>query len=102
MSNQQVWPQTFGPGAGDILTTPGSPLTTVTGIQTAPVINQYPLNGQILIFDGPTNRYIPSSTTNTQANKSIQVNGIVMSDDYEVSVNDVLGISNSAMFVNGA
>jgi len=49
-----------------------------------------------------TNQYTPSSTTNTQANQSIQVNGIVMSDDYSVSVNAVLGIAKSPMFVNGA
>ena len=59
MANSQIFPSTAYPGAGDILTTPGSPDTVVTGIQTAPVINQYPLNGQVLIFDGPTNQYIP-------------------------------------------
>jgi hypothetical protein len=59
MSNQQIFPQSTYPISGDVQSTPGSPAVVVQGIQTAPVINQYPLNGQILIFDGPTNRYIP-------------------------------------------
>jgi len=84
MSNQQIFPQSTYPGAGDIKTTPGSPLTTVQGIQTAPVINQYPHNGQVLIFDGPTNQYIPGDPIVSGANppgtpgtqNPVQVGGI--------------------------
>jgi hypothetical protein len=50
MPNQQLWPNTYGPGYGDILTTPGSPATTVTGLQTFPVSNFAPQSGQILTF----------------------------------------------------
>lgn len=102
MSNQQIFPNSVYPGAGDILTNPGSPLTTVVGIQTIPFSPAPPTDGQVPVFVSALNEWLPSSISNTQANRSIQVNGVVMSDDYEASVNDVLGISNSGMFVNGA
>jgi len=100
MSNQQLYPSSSYPGSGDILTTAGSPTTKVVGIQTYPFSSTPPLTNQVPVFDGTT--WVPSSTSNSQANKSIQVNGIVMSDDYDVSVNATLGIAGSPLLVNGA
>ncbi len=59
MANQQIFPQSTYPITGDVQSTPGSPLVQVTGIQSTPVLNQAPQNGQILIFDQPTQQYIP-------------------------------------------
>jgi len=99
MSNAQIFPNSTYPGAGDISTTPGSPNTTVVAIQTVPFSATPPLPGQIPVAIG--GQWVPSNPSVTDANRSIQVNGVVMSDDYSVSVNDVLGISNSPLYVNG-
>jgi hypothetical protein len=50
MANSQIFPSSSFPGYGDLLTTPGSPATTVTGLQTYPVSNFAPQSGQILTF----------------------------------------------------
>jgi hypothetical protein len=50
MSNSQIYPSSSYPGFGDLLTTPGSPATTVTGLQTYPVANFAPQAGEILYF----------------------------------------------------
>ena len=102
MSNRQVFPSSLFPLRGDLSAEAGAVSVKVIGIQGTSVSNVGPTNNQVLVFNSVTNQYTPSSTTNTQANQSIQVNGIVMSDDYSVSVNAVLGIAKSPMFVNGA
>lgn len=86
MANNQLFPQSFGPGAGDILTVPGSPATTVTGIQTFPFASTPPLTNQVPVFNGTT--WVPSSTTLSD-NDSISVAGTTVSDDYELSVNRI-------------
>ena len=100
MANQQLFPQSVYPIAGDVQSAPGSPLVIVKGIQTIPFSSTTPLAGQVPVFTA--GQWVPSSITSTQANESIQVNGVVVSDDYDISVNAVLGISNSPLFVNGA
>ena len=50
MANQQLFPSSSYPGNGDILTTPGSPDTVVTGLQTYPVAPTPPQTQQILVF----------------------------------------------------
>lgn len=59
MANSQIYPQSTYPLTGDIASTPGVPDVRVTGIQKTPVIDQAPQDGQILIFDQPTNQYVP-------------------------------------------
>ena len=99
MSNQQLYPSNTYPISGDVQSTPGSPTVTVVGIQTVPFSATPPLPGQIPVAIG--GQWVPSNPSVTDANQSIQVNGVVMSDDYQVSVNAVLGISNSPLYVNG-
>lgn len=86
MSNQQIFPNSSYPSAGDILTTPGSPNTTVVGIQTFPFSSTPPLTNQVPVFDGTT--WVPSITTLSD-NDSISVAGVTVSDDYELSVNRI-------------
>lgn len=99
MANSQIFPQSTYPLTGDVQSTPGSPTVTVVGIQTVPFSATPPLPGQIPVAIG--GQWVPSNPSITDANQSIQVNGVVMSDDYQVSVNAVLGISNSPLYVNG-
>ena len=50
MPNSQIYPSSSYPGYGDLLTTPGSPSTVVTGLQTYPVAPFAPQSGEILYF----------------------------------------------------
>jgi hypothetical protein len=50
MPNSQIYPSSSYPGTGDIQTTPGSPSTTVVGLQNYPVANFAPQSGEILYF----------------------------------------------------
>lgn len=101
MANQQLYPSASYPGSGDIQTSPGSPQTTVVGIQTVPFSNTLPLPSQVPVFNGV--EWAPSSTTSTQANQSILVNGVVYSDDYWLFANrkDTEVQVNSAFAPNG-
>lgn len=50
MANNQIFPASPYPGAGDIATSPGSPLTTVTGLQHIPVDPATPQPQQLLVM----------------------------------------------------
>lgn len=86
MPNQQIFPSQSYPGAGDILTTPGSPDTVVTGIQTFPFSSTPPLANQVPVFI--SGQWVPSTTTLSN-NDSISVAGVSVSDDYSIDVNRV-------------
>ena len=49
--NQQTFPQSTYPIAGDVESQTGDPAITVVGIQKTAVVPQAPQNGQILIYD---------------------------------------------------
>jgi hypothetical protein len=59
MANTQTFPQSIYPLVGDIASATGDPDVTVVGIQKTPVLAQAPLDGQILIYDGAINNYVP-------------------------------------------
>jgi hypothetical protein len=84
MPNQQLFPQSTYPLTGDIQSTPGAPKVTVTGIQTIPVSGTTPTDQQVLIFQQALSQYVPGSMF---TNKSVQVNGAPVSDDYDFYVN---------------
>ena len=50
MANQQIYPSSSYPASGDLLTTPGSPSTLVTGWQGYPVAATPPQVQQIPVF----------------------------------------------------
>ncbi len=89
---------TLGILQGDVITTPGSPNVTVTGIQGIAVVSpalDYPSSGSILTLDqmgsvtgGP--EWVPTTL------KGILVNGILVSTDDEIRVN-----VPAVVFVNG-
>ena len=102
MSNQQLFPSSTYPLSGDVVSTAGNPTVTVTGIQNIPFSPTAPQDGQVPVFESSVNEWVPSSTTSTQANKSIQMNGIVVSDDYEISFNLPLGPASTPVEINGS
>ncbi len=84
--NSQIYPQTLYPAAGDVTSQPGSPNLTVDGIQNIPVVSTLPLDQQGLVFQGATAKYSPAYSP---FNRSLQVNGVGVSDDYGVFVAEV-------------
>lgn len=52
MANNQSYPQSVYPIAGDVQSVVGNQTVTVTGIQTVPVTNTAPASGQVLGFNG--------------------------------------------------
>jgi hypothetical protein len=50
MGNFQLYPSSTFPASGDLSTTPGSPHTTVVGLQTYSVSDFAPQSGQVLAF----------------------------------------------------
>lgn len=96
MANRQTFPASLFPLRGDISAEAGAVAVTVTGIQLTPVDPTAPTAGQILVADS-TPTWVPRSI-----NACISVNSVPVSDDYDISVNLPLGISDSPVFVNGA
>jgi hypothetical protein len=70
------------------------------GLQGVPVANTTPASGQVLEFNGTD--WTPSSTVNTQANQSVSVNGVVLSDDYQIAINLAVGPASTPVEVNGS
>jgi|SRR5271165_2252909 len=97
--NRETYPSSQSPLKGDVSGAAGATTVTVTGLQRTPISVNVPSNGNVLTFVSSTKMWTPSG--NSFNNESIQVNGVAVSDDYDVGVNLVLGISSSPMFVNG-
>lgn len=75
------------PLTGDVLSTPGSPTVTVVGLQNIPVVQKFLTGGEYLEYNISSNSWLPTLRA------SIQVNGVTVSDDYEISVNTGSGVS---------
>ncbi len=90
------------PLTGDVTSEVGNSVITVVGLQSVPVSNTFPTDGSVLTYLSSTNKWTPQADTTGEANTSIQVNGVTVSDDYFVSVNVSLGMSDSPLLVNGA
>lgn len=98
--NRETFPSALSPIQGDAIANAGATQVKVVGLQGYPVASTPPTINNTLVFNGTA--WVPSSVSSTQANQSILVNGVVMSDDYSVSVKAILGIASSPLFVNGA
>jgi hypothetical protein len=86
MANAQLFPQSTYPLTGDISSTAGSPNVTVVGLQTIPVAAGTPQDLQVLQYILSLNQWQPGTVP---FNRSIQVNTLPMSDDYDFFVNNV-------------
>lgn len=81
----QSYPQSIFPDQGDCTSTIGADALVVTGIQGTPVVSTLPADQQSIVFQASvgTGEYVP---TFSPYNRSLQVNGIGVSDDYWVFV----------------
>ena len=100
MANRESYPSAQSPLRGDVSGAAGATTVTVTGLQTIPVKSGTPSDQQVLTYIAADGQWEASS--NSSANRSIEVNGIVLSDDYDIGVNLVLGTTNSPVLVNGS
>ena len=85
MANQQIYPQSTYPGAGDISTSPGSPLTTVDGWQNTPIAPGPPTNMQGYLYTQTGSEYqlytlegiwINGGFSGSGATKQVFINGV--------------------------
>jgi hypothetical protein len=86
--NFQEFPQSIWPDTGDVSSTVGASNLTVDGIQGTPVVPTLPVDQQSIVFQANvgTGEYVP---TFSPYNRSLQVNGVGVSDDYWVFINFV-------------
>ena len=83
--NRQIYPQVLSPLMGDAVSTPGSNLVTVVGIQTTPVTTTTFVGGEVIEYNINTGFYTPTLRA------CIQVNNLTVSDDYDIAVNQITG-----------
>jgi hypothetical protein len=83
--NREIFPGGVYPLEGDVTSTAGSSSVSVTGIQNVPVSPIPPTDQQVLQYSAANKEYIAASIT---ANASVQCNGVAVSDDYAIFVNN--------------
>jgi hypothetical protein len=93
MANREVYPSSLFPLRGDVTGVAGSVDVTVVGIQTESVSDVTPVTAQGLLFNG-------SEYAIAYINSQFQVNGIAVSDDYTIAVNQ--DSVRPGILVNGA
>jgi hypothetical protein len=85
--NRQIYPQVLSPLMGDAISTPGSNLVTVVGIQTTPVVRPASFRGgEVIEYNINTGFYTPILRA------CIQVNNLTVSDDYDIAINQITGL----------
>lgn len=82
------------PNAGDISVPVGSSTTQVVGIQTYPVVTTLPTQGQMFVA-------LNGAWTPETINASITVDGLPVSDDYDIGVELPLFSNGGPVSVNG-
>jgi hypothetical protein len=97
----QSYPQSVYPDTGDVTSATGDSSLVVTGIQRVPVEAVTPLDQQSIVFQASvgTGEYVP---TYSPFNRSVQVNGVAVSDDYWIAVNLSLGPASTPVSLNGS
>lgn len=63
------------PLTGDVQSTPGSPLVTVTGIQGIPFQHTFPTGGEIPVYDASSNSWLPTVPTPPAPTLALETNG---------------------------
>ena len=99
MPNFQSWPQSIYPATGDLLSTTGGSGLVVDGIQQVPVSNTLPADQQVLVFMANNGQYIPNYSP---FNRSVQINGVAVSDDYDIAINLSVGPAFTPVEINGS
>lgn len=99
MPNRETFPSALFPLRGDLNAEAGATSVIVTGIQKIPVSSSTPSDQNVLTFEASTGQWTPSGFGD--ANESIRVEGVVMSDDYDLGIELSLGTTNSPVLVEG-
>ena len=100
MANREIVPNSLYPLQGDVISTAGSSTALVEGIQGVPIETVVgPITDQsTLVYDASATLYrhkiIP-------ANQSVEINGVPVSDDFDIAVNLPLGVTGTPVLVNG-
>jgi hypothetical protein len=96
--NRQVFPSSLFPLRGDVSAEAGATRVVVQGLQTVPISTTPPSTTapQTLVAIGG-DLYTPE-----YLDTSIQVNGVPVSDDYDIGVNLAIGPAGTPVKVNGS
>jgi hypothetical protein len=78
--NREIYPATLYPVTGDVQSTPGNAQVVVVGIQHIPVLDATMSGGEVLEYNLTNNQWEP------KLRGVILVDGLVVSDDYWISV----------------
>jgi hypothetical protein len=84
MANREVYPSSLFPLRGDLSAEAGATTVEVVGLRNIPISPTLPTDGQVYSFVAVNDDWEP---TTVPFNQSIKVNGVAMSDDYEIFVN---------------
>lgn len=87
MANREIYPSILSPLMGDVISTPGSNLVKVVGIQTTPVDQITFQGGEVIEYNINTGHYQPILRA------CIQINNITVSDDYDIAINQLTGLT---------
>lgn len=90
--NRLIVPGEAYPLMGDVVSTAGSNLVTVTGLQSVPLKSVFLSGGEIIQYDVNATTWVPLKIA------CIQVNNITVSLDYDIQVNK----NDLLVKVNGA
>ena len=85
MANREIYPGGLYPLAGDVQSTAGLQTAKVVGLQGIPLVGT-PADQDVITYVESANQYQPRPAAGS-ANKSVQVNSKIMSDDYLATVN---------------
>lgn len=97
MANRETYPASQSPLLGDISGPAGATTVTVVGLQRTSMDSTPPNDQDALVYQLSSNKWVPTA----DANQSIAVNGVKVSDDYDIGFNLILGANISPVLVNG-
>jgi uncharacterized protein (DUF1684 family) len=91
--NREIFPGGIYPLEGDVTSQVGANTVTVVGLQTVPVAITPPATGQVLQANSGV--WTPSTLPST-----VSVNGVPVSNDYEVAVSGVSNVQELVFAIN--
>lgn len=97
MANRETYPASQSPLQGDLSGQAGQTNVTVVGLQSNPMAATPPTDQQRLVFHSASGDWEPT----TPGNESIEIEGVPVSDDYDIGIELSLGTTLSPVKIEG-
>lgn len=101
MANRETYPSQLFPLRGDITAEAGDTSVTVVGLQTTPIDSTPPIGAPALVALGGT-IITQAIWTPVALDNSILIEGIPVSDDYDIGVELPIGTTGTPVLVEGS